>query len=70
MKNNYSKEYLDAMRTETANWKGLVYFNRKDPRLLVPKTNQALGWTMNFASPYAWIVMGIIVAAIACSIFL
>jgi hypothetical protein len=29
------------------------YFNRKDPRIIVPKRISSMGWTMNFARPMA-----------------
>ena len=57
MKTKLKKEILDAMSKNPAYWKGIFYINRKDPRLIVPKLNPYLGWTLNFASPYAWLLM-------------
>lgn len=57
MKTKLSKEILDKMSKNPDNWKGVFYFNRKDPRLLVPKLNPAMGWTLNFASPYAYVTI-------------
>lgn len=57
MKKKHDPDYLDAMHKNPNNWRGPFYFNRKDPRLTVPKFNPTLGWTFNFASPYAWIVL-------------
>ena len=39
---------------------GIFYFNRQDPRLLVPK-RRGFGWTLNFAHVTAWAIIGIIV---------
>jgi uncharacterized membrane protein len=51
------KELLNAMSSDPDNWKwGLVYVNKKDPRLIVPKLS-SLGWTFNFASTYSYITM-------------
>ena len=30
-----------------------VYYNPADPRLWLPRRNPALGWTVNFAHPWA-----------------
>ncbi|MDQ1138673.1 MAG: DUF5808 domain-containing protein [Pedobacter agri] len=44
-----------------SNWKlGLFYFNKKDSRLFVPKRIKILGWTLNFANPLSYLVMGLI----------
>lgn len=51
------KKFLNEMSKDLGNWKGPVYFNRKDPRLLVPKLDPSMGWTFNFASPYSYITL-------------
>jgi uncharacterized membrane protein len=49
---------LDRMRNDPENYKwGIFYFNRKDPRVLVPKRNRFMGWTLNFASPYSYFIL-------------
>ena len=40
---------------------GLFYANREDSRIFVPKSNPWMGWTLNFANPYAYIVIAAIV---------
>ena len=55
MKTKLQKEILDAKSKNPNNWKGIFYFNRKDPRLLVPKFYPSMGWTLNFASPYTYL---------------
>lgn len=57
MKTKLEKAILASMSKNPVNWKGVFYFNRRDPRLIVPKLNQSLGWTFNFASPYPYILI-------------
>ncbi|MDA3943859.1 MAG: hypothetical protein PF694_10025 [Bacteroidetes bacterium] len=64
MKTKLEKEMLDAMRNNPDNWKGVFYYNCKDPRLLVPKYYAKLGWTLNFANPYSYTLIGAIVLLI------
>lgn len=62
-------ELLDRMSRDPGYWRGPFYFNRKDPRLSVPKMEPSLGWTLNFAHPVTYIVViGIIAVAIIVSI--
>jgi len=71
MKNKINKELLDLMSRNPSNWRGTFYFNRKDPRLVVPKINPAMGWTFNFASPYSYIVLiSVILIIVATQLFL
>ncbi len=71
MKTKLSQQVLDNMSKDPGNWRGPFYFNRKDPRLTVPKIIPSMGWTFNFASPYSYITFGaIILIVIAASIFL
>lgn len=71
MKNRMDKLILDTMHKNPENWKGPIYFNRKDYRIIVPKRNPAMGWTLNFASPYAYISLAaIIIIAIGSKYFL
>lgn len=37
----------------------LLYRNPEDPRLWVPKL-VGIGWTLNFAHPTAWLVLGLL----------
>lgn len=71
MKTKRDQQLLNIMSRNPDNWKGVFYFNRKDPRLMVPKQIPSMGWTFNFASPYSWITLiGIILIIIASSYFL
>ncbi|HYQ56685.1 MAG TPA: DUF5808 domain-containing protein [Draconibacterium sp.] len=67
MKTN--KDFLDTMHKDPSNWRGVFYFNRKDPRLSVPKIN-GLGWTFNFASIYSWLLIAAIILIIVGAKFL
>ncbi|MFA8434852.1 MAG: hypothetical protein ACEPOZ_10090 [Marinifilaceae bacterium] len=70
MKNKHDKEILDSMSRNLYYWRGPFYFNRKDPRLVVPKLDPTLGMTVNFASPYAYILLAGILLVIIASQFL
>lgn len=71
MKTRLDQAILDSMSKDPGNWKGIFYFNRKDPRLTVPKLNPAMGWTFNCASPYPYItVICIILIIIVANLFL
>lgn len=44
-------------KQDPRNWKsGVFYFNKSDKRLMVSKRS-GLGWTFNFASPWAWLIL-------------
>ena len=62
----FEDDELERMRNDPENYKwGIFYFNTKDPRIVLPKRNRLFGWTVNFASPYSYlIIIGIIAFAI------
>ncbi len=64
MRKKTEKQFIDNMRKNEAYWKGPFYFNRKDPRIMIPKRQRPLGWTLNFASPYTYIFLIALVAII------
>ena len=64
MKTKLDQAILETMSKNPGNWKGVFYFNRNDPRLMVPKLNSSLGWTFNFASPYPYITIACVIAII------
>lgn len=70
MKSKIDREILNRMSKDPGNWHGPFYLNRKDPRLIVPKYNPALGWTFNFASPYAYLTLFILALIIIASDYL
>jgi uncharacterized membrane protein len=57
----HDNDILDSMSRNPDNWKGILYFNRKDKRLVVPKLYPLMGWTFNFACPYAYLLVAAII---------
>ena len=57
MKTKLDQEILDSMAKNPSNWRGILYFNRKDPRLIVQKQFPPLGWTLNFANPLTYLMI-------------
>ena len=46
-----SRETLEKWHKDPNNWKfGIFYFNKEDNRLLPPKRQEWMGWTVNFAN--------------------
>ncbi len=70
MKKKLDKEFIDNMSKDPGNWRGLLYFNRKDPRLMVPKLYPMLGWTLNFANPLAYLALAAILAVIIVGVLI
>ena len=66
MKPRFLDEYFDPMVDNPDNYRlGIFYFNRKDKRAIVPKRNRFLGWTVNFAHPYAyWLLIGVVAVTV------
>jgi uncharacterized membrane protein len=64
MKEQNGNQNPELMKNDPAKWYGPFYFNRKDPRIMVPKINPALGGTFNMANPYALFIVIVIIAAI------
>ncbi len=54
-----------AGRDDDRFWKaGLVYINRTDPAIMV-STRIGVGWTLNLGNPAAWLLIAVIIAAVA-----
>ena len=66
MKTQFEQNEADRMRNDPENYKwGIFYFNPQDSRFIVPKRNQWMGWTLNFANPYSYVIIfGIILFVI------
>lgn len=70
------KQYLrgkninkDFEHEKPENWIwGIIYFNKKDYRLLVAKRNPMFGWTFNFAHPITIIVLIFILLIVVAQI--
>jgi hypothetical protein len=56
------KKHLDALRQSPSNrFLGLIYYSKDDSRVIVPRGIKWMGWTINFAHPYAWPVLALCV---------
>ena len=51
-----TREELDRLWARPENWSS-VYRCEEDPRVIVPRRRQWMGWTINFAHRLAWPVM-------------
>jgi len=53
-----SQEIKDKWHADPKNWKiGILYFNKEDRRIIVPKRINFLGWTANFAKPIVYVIL-------------
>lgn len=70
MSAQFKPDDFDGMRNDPENYKwGIFYFNPSDARIILPKRNKILGWTLNFASPYAYLILlGIILVAVVITL--
>jgi uncharacterized membrane protein len=64
-----SRTPSDRTRAELDHWRGVIYVNRDDPALFVPK-RFGIGWTLNFGRPASWVVLGALVAVVIAGPFL
>lgn len=44
---------------------GVIYFNRNDRRAIVPKMNQGMGLTLNFARIESYLLIALLIAVSA-----
>ncbi|MBI5509091.1 MAG: DUF1648 domain-containing protein [Deltaproteobacteria bacterium] len=58
-----------ADRAEGYIWGGMLYYDRNDLALWVPK-RVGVGWTLNMARPAAWVFLGAVVAVALASVVL
>jgi uncharacterized membrane protein len=67
MKPNFDQFEKDRMISDPINYKwGLFYFNPKDRRVVVPKRIKMMGWTLNFANIYTYLlILGVILVILA-----
>ncbi|MCR3760684.1 DUF1648 domain-containing protein [Clostridium felsineum] len=65
--NKFLKEYNIediSLEYDENNWVlGLIYFNKNNPALLIPKRT-GFGYTLNLGSPYSWIIIIILLIPI------
>lgn len=56
-------ENFNEPSSNPANYKyGVFYYNPKDYRTIVPKRNQAMGWTFNFARHESYLFVLVVMA--------
>ncbi len=63
MRDSFNQFELDNMGNDPDNyiW-GIFYFNPKDYRIILPKRNKYLGWTLNFAKVETYLILFFIIA--------
>jgi len=58
MKIDFDKFESDRKINDPTNYKwGMFYFNRNDHRILVPKRSKSMGYTLNFAQIYSYVIL-------------
>lgn len=70
MKNKFDQFWFEQMSKDPGNWRGPIYFNRKDPRIIVPKIISSMGWTLNFAKISTYVIIGGFILIIIASKYL
>jgi len=68
MKKKVEKEIAGSGSKNPNNWKGVFYVNSKDPRIVVPKINPSLGWTLNFGHKVSYLGIILIILIIIASL--
>ena len=69
MKDFKNERQYDFWHKDPNNWRaGIFYFNKKDPRVRVPKRNPMLGWTLNFGNPISYLILASLIILIAVSL--
>jgi uncharacterized membrane protein len=56
-------------RPPDRDWNGMFYAKKDDRALFVPK-RFGIGYTLNFGNPWAWVVLGVILAGVAAPLIL
>lgn len=70
MKSKRTKRNTNILDKNPNNWRGPFYYNTEDPRILVPKLNRRLGYTLNFGNLFSYLVLVGIIILIAMLSFL
>lgn len=64
MAKSLKKQNPELMNNNLAMWYGPFYFNKNDSRIIVPKMDPSQVGSFNMASPYAILILFVIVAII------
>jgi uncharacterized membrane protein len=58
MKTKFEPFGSDRMRNNPDHYKwGIFYYNPDDSRVILPKRNQWMGWTLNFANLWTYVII-------------
>ncbi|MBW6460385.1 MAG: hypothetical protein K0B08_07400 [Bacteroidales bacterium] len=69
MKKRYRQSELDENQPNHYKW-GIFYYNPDDTRTILPKRIKWAGWTLNFASPFTYmIILGFIIVVVLLEYF-
>jgi hypothetical protein len=63
-----NRKELDRLWANPNNW-SIVYRCAEDPRVIVPRRRPWMGWTINFAHPFAWLVVFLSMALVVGPVF-
>jgi uncharacterized membrane protein len=69
MKKRFNPDNFNRMENDPEKYKwGIFYYNPEDTRILVPKRAKWMGWTLNFANLWSYVILaGIIGCAVLIS---
>lgn len=62
-KHRWTREEIDEYRKQRGSYG--FYFNRLDTNIFVPKSF-GFGFTVNWANPWAWVVIVAVLSAVVC----
>ena len=65
MSNEYKgkEQQQELWHKDESNWIwGILYYNKKDARIFVPKRRKMMGWTINMAHPISVIAFFVVIA--------
>jgi len=58
MKSKFNPENFNRIEKNPENYKwGIFYYNPDDSRIIVPKRSQWMGWTLNFANLWSYVIL-------------
>jgi uncharacterized membrane protein len=58
MKSKFNPENFNRIEKNPEHYKwGIFYYNPDDSRIIVPKRSQWMGWTLNFANLWSYVIL-------------
>jgi uncharacterized membrane protein len=62
VKTRFNPDNFNRMENDPANYKwGIFYFNPQDTRIFVLKRAKWMGWTLNFANLWSYVILASII---------